>query len=253
MADLGFDLGYDLGRSLAPGVAVVDPSDLASVTAWMRSTEGVTGDPADSWASKVGGLTFAGFTTARPDVVPAGQNGLQVLRSDGSNDTMGSLTPLSSIISNSGWTIHCAFKAITVGANRSASYQNDPIINSPGWWGLHLKGLPGGDGDTVSLILHNWDGAEKTCTVSYKVGEWAVITGYWDGSDMSLTIESASNNETGTAPSVGAVATQTANMTIFKSNVTEYANLDVGEIVTQNIYDAANAAGVRAGMKADWQ
>jgi hypothetical protein len=242
------------------GRAPLDPASIAGLTGWWDASEPstmftvaffggsqVSADGAVArFESKAGsGFDFNQSTVgSRPIRKTAQQNGLDVLRFDGSDDRM--VGPqFSQLFSNTASTCFVVAKAVSASSN-----SNDPIANaavfsesdgSHGFFAVRSN-------DTVYSF--GYSNAYATASLSYTAGNWACLATDHNGSTLRI-----SKNKTNTSSASLGTRSFVSGNTILGANWFQnvFFNGDVGEIITYNTaLSDSNRAKVEDYLIAKW-
>lgn len=197
------------------------------------------------WNDQSGNSTNAsqGNGSLRAAWIASGQNGLPVLRFDGTDDTM-SATP-------SGATgYHAFFVAKNTRAGATTDYQLD--WRNTGDGGTAVLANLFNDGTTQSNRSRNNANTVVTATVATGRGAWHIYEGSWDGASLS----SVGDGTAGTPQSFSGATTVNQLGICAQAPAAggaAYFQGDVGEIILySSALSAGNAALVRAYLKARW-
>lgn len=149
----------------------------AALTAWLRGDSIVqAGGVSSQWTDKgLAGNHFTSSLTAQPTYTASDSsfNNFPSLTWDGSNDVMTG-PALSSLISNSAYTVFMVFSATAIDTNTATIEQNDALIadgdgGSGGFFGVHLRSTP-------NVNLYNWDGSRDFASASISTGVATIVT-----------------------------------------------------------------------------
>lgn len=205
---MGIDLNIGIGIGI-PGArsrVVLNPLQLFGSTDlkfWHRADAGVTGDPVSDWADQSGnGRTVSqGTAASRPDLVPAGQNGLPVLRFDGVDDRLRSTAAGLVALDNS--TVFAVFKIsdeaqsgalLTIGSSESTP--------STGLWFLFEQAGPD------KMTYHQTDAGAAPLAATDLTTQWYVYVATRDGA-FNTAYYKTGNVADGTGVSAAFIAGQT--------------------------------------------
>jgi hypothetical protein len=218
------------------------PTSLSGLTAWWDASDSATLFDADSGGSasaadgEVGRLEdksgnnrhFTQATSAnRPTRKTSQQNGLDVLRFDGTNDRMTTSFIFLSLFNSSSGSAFIVAKALSVATNNANPYENASVLSegSAGHGFVTLR-----SNDTASAF--GYDSTFRTATLSYVPGNWKVFATTHNGSDLAVSINEASASTT-------ALSTRTfTNFTMLlgaNATLEKFLDGDVGEIITYNV------------------
>lgn len=213
-----------------------------SPTCWLKADAGVeeaASDPAEdldlvtAWLDQSGNARhFTPGPAQSPTYRTGIQNGLPVVRFDGSDDRLdasASGNVLSNFITASAGTVFVVAGNLTVGTNASAVYQNDPLwADLGGYVGIHFRtGSP-------YVQMYNYDGTEDVAQFTSNPTGWNVYTWMHSGGSVyggisdtrDASLQSAASGDTA----------NTGNHVLLGSGYagTAYLACDIGEIVFYN-------------------
>jgi hypothetical protein len=220
------------------------PTSLSGLTAWLDASDSTTLFDADSGGSassadgEVGRIQdksgnsrhFTQDTSAnRPTRKTAQQNGLDVLRFDGTNDRMVTSFFFSELFNASSSSAFIVAKALSVGTNDANPYQNASILaeQSAAHGFVMLR-----SNDTAGSFSTDNGVSYVTPTLGYTPGNWKVFSTTHDGSVLSLSINGGSANTASTSARVNVEF----NMVLGANwNFSEFLDGDVGEVITYDV------------------
>jgi hypothetical protein len=244
------------------------PTDITGLTAWFDASDAATlfdedvGGSATAADGEVGrledksgnGRDFVQATSAdRPVRKTNVQNGLDVIRFDGSDDHMEMAASMADLIAASSSTIFIVAKAASVTTNEADIYDNQMLLGDNGLWNgfFVLK-----SNDTASAFGYDGSDPDPTATVSYTPPAWVVFAVRHDGTNLSARING------GSAASAGLVArTQLGNTPLLGITTgvgtpgysKKFFDGDLAEVL---IYNAAlsesNQAAVEGYLAGKW-
>lgn len=243
------------------------PTNIAGLTAWFDASDAATlfdedvGGSATAADGEVGRLEdksgndrhFVQATSAdRPIRKVAVQNGLDVVRFDGTSDYMEMSAVLSDLIAAAAGTVFIVAKAASVTTDEADIFNNQTLFGDNGLWNgfFVLK-----DDDTASAFGH--DGTnDPTATVAYVPGNWVVFTAWHDGTDLAVAANS------GTPDTAALVARdQVANTPVLgitndpgdMDYVAKFFDGDLGEMLIYNVaLSGPQRAAVEAYLATKW-
>jgi hypothetical protein len=218
------------------------PNSLAGLTAWWDASDSSTLFDADTGGSataadgEVGrledksglGHNFTQATSAnRPARKTAVQNGLDVLRLDGTNDRMLTSQAFSTFFGSTQSTVFVACKATSVGTNSTDPYSNETVLaaasSAHGFVMLRSNSTAG---------AYGYDSNYRTASLSYVAGVWKVFTTTHSASTLGFRI----NKSSPATASLGTRDFLTQGLYLGANwNNSAFFDGDVGEIITYNV------------------
>lgn len=164
---------------------------------------------------------------SRPVRKTAIQNGLDVIRFDGSNDNMSSSWTYAVIQAVNASSIFIVAKATTVGTNNADPYSNEVVFSET--QGSHMAFLVKSNNTAGAA---GYDGNWKTTTVSYVPGNWVAFSSWHNGSSIFSKINNDADSSTALA---GRVFTSGTAFIGQNYNGTQRFDGDFGEMITYNV------------------
>jgi hypothetical protein len=239
----------------------LDPKTLSGLTAWWDASDSATLYDATTGGALVSAdgsvariedksgnarhLTQS-VSNGRPVRKTAIQNGLDVMRFDGTDDRLDTAVLMSTFISGSACSVFIVAKAAAVNTNSETQAFNDTVFSEAssgnGFVALRSNG-------TAASFGYKFD--EKVASASYAAGDWKVFTTTHESSSLSLRING------GTASTVGGLSSREflSNQARVGQNFNQSAFFDgdVGEILTYNVaLSTANREAVEAYLLSKW-
>lgn len=226
----------------------ITPETISGLTGWWDASDSTTLYDATTGGSAVaadGGVArledksgngrhfIQSTSAARPARKTSVQNSLDVLRFDGSDDTLGgNVFYFDDIVAAGGYTIFSVAKCTAASFNDSSPVANEFLLseNSGGYGAFYFRstnlvGAMGFSNGTAPAGLHS-------VTTAYTIGNWAYFTQKWDGSNLSIRsnggspASTASDNLFAFTTSVS-LGEQVSGGTFFEG--------DLGELVVYNV------------------
>lgn len=221
------------------------PTSLSGLTAWWDASDSSTLFDADSGGSasaadgEVGrledksgnGRHFTEATSAnRPTRKTAQQNGLDVVRFDGTNDRMEVALVFSEFASSNESTVFVVAKAAAVDTDSGTESSNDVVLTEAG--GSHGFVMLRSNDTAAAFGFGVSPFAYTTTSLTYVPGGWKVFSTLHDGTDLAFRIN-------GGSAATGALATRnfmSSGLVLGRNNAaTQFLDGDVGEIITYNV------------------
>jgi hypothetical protein len=235
------------------------PASISGLTAWWDASDSSTLFDADTGGSaatadgEVGriedksgaGRNFTQATSAnRPTRKTAVQNGLDVLRFDGTNDRLNGTT-FDNLFASSASTCFIVAKATTVPSDSPSAFLNAAAL-SDGSAGHGFFGVR----SNSTAYSFGFDFAFGEASLSYTTGNWVCFTTDHNGTTLRTTI----NKTTSATASLGGRGF-TNFSTILGANYdqTVFFDGDVGEIITYNVaLSTSNREAVETYLMSKW-
>jgi hypothetical protein len=247
-------------------VDVFLPTSISGLTAWFDASDAATifdqsiGGSATAPDGQVGrlqdksgnGRNFVQATSAdRPTRKTNVQNGLDVIRFDGSGDHMNMSALMSNLITASSSTVFIVARAATVTTNEADIFDNQLLLGDNGLWhGFFVLKSNG----TASAFGYNGDVPDPTATVSYTPPAWVVFAVRHNGTNLSARINGgtpasaalATRQELGNAPVLG-ITTDASEPSYTK----KFFDGDLAELLIYNVALSESDQDVVEGYLAD--
>jgi len=239
------------------------PGSLSGLTGWWDASESATLFDADTGGSaatadgEVGriedksgaGRNFFQATSGnRPTRKTAVQNGLDVLRFDGTSDRMETSQAFSDFVDSTEGTVFVVCKATAVDTNSGTQPSNDVVLTEAG--GAHGFVMLRSDDTAAAFGFGVSPFAYTTASLTYVPGSWKVFSTLHDGTDLAFHINSGS-------PATGALATRNfmgSSLVLgANNNVSQFFDGDVGEVITYNVaLGTADREAVETYLMSKW-
>ena len=194
-----------LGGSSAPAVPNYAPPVTANLTLDFDSRIGLfttslgttpvsaDGDPVGLWNDQSGaGRNISQATAGRRATYKLNQvNSLPAVLFDGTDDRLVSVALLSTIITNTAYSLYVVFNANAINTNAANTYDNDAVIadQAGGFWGLHLKSAP-------TAHAYNYDGTDDNAAKAIATGTWLQTHQRHDAGNMVISRDGGSETST---------------------------------------------------------
>jgi hypothetical protein len=225
------------------------PNDISGITAWwdasdaarlFNATTGGSLVAADGAVARFEDKTANGrhltmvTSENRPIRKTAVQNGLDVLRFDGSNDRMATSSLFSSFFSASAFTLFIVAKATSISTNNANIWQNAAVVsdggNSHGFFAVRSN-------STAAAFAFNSTSGTATSSAAYTAGDWVVFSVLHNGASLTARI----NGTDATSASIASLSFMSFTLNLgVNGGFDAYFNGDVGEVVTYNTTLSAN-------------
>jgi hypothetical protein len=218
------------------------PANIPGITAWWDAS-----DPSTLFDATSGGIAVAAggevarledksgngrhFTqdtsANRPTRKTSEQNGLDVLRLDGTNDQMAIAADFSAFFSEDAGTAFVVAKAESVTTNDDIPYLNACVLSFD--LAIHAFVMLRSNNTAASF---GYDNGIRTASLSYVPGNWKVFSTTHGGGSLLFSIN-------GSSPSSTSLGTRTFTSNVLRlgsnSEETVFLDGDVGEIITYNV------------------
>lgn len=218
------------------------PDEISGLTGWWDAS-----DSASLFDATTGGSVVAAdgqvarfedksgnsrhFTQATSDNRPirktAVRNSLDVIRFDGSDDSMSNAATYEDVITSTACSVFIVASATSIASNGSTVYNNVTVLTSSGDPAHGFVSFKSGG------TANSWgyDTGFRGTGASYSSGDWAVFTTTHDGSTLAFRVNggSQSTETLGTRQFLNYPLTLGQNYTFWRFDG------DVGEVITYNV------------------
>ena len=198
------------GKAGAFSRRILQPTSFSGLTGWwdaadsatlFNATSGGSTVAADGgvarWEDKSGnGRHFTQATSASRPLRKTGiRNGLDVVRFDGSDDSMVSSWLWQNIISATAHTVFAVAVASSVTTDSGSPFENQSILGDPATGATHIFFFQSSDLVGTSGLYFSWASATR----AYVAGAWAQFTSTYSSATLGLRVN---GDGTGTDASV---------------------------------------------------
>lgn len=160
-----------------------DPATLA-LTGWWRGS--FAASPWVGTASAGSSSTNDATEATNPPAVGSDLNGYDSADFDGTNDLLSADGTMADYINATAYSAWALVYIDAIATDSGTIYQNDPpMADSGAYWGAYLQST-----GPMVVVYHNGLTIEGTATVSITTGAWALIQWKYDGTDLSVRVNS---------------------------------------------------------------